>query len=418
MGLWVTDGTAAGTHELSAVSLLASQTLAAGAATTVAAGATDTESYTAGQATFSVNQAGTAQMATPTGVAALNGFGTVKLSDATVTITGNNIAEIYANGSYSSSTFNITGQAYTGTIADYASNGKLSSIDFKGLAYASGDYATFTGNGSGACGTIESHTASATPIASFAMNQNYNVSQLTLSSDGSGGLLMKVSSTMPTDDFNGDGTSDILAGNAGGALIDLSVKNGTVSGASYVTTLSGGWSYLDAGNFYGNPTTDILAKDASGDIVDPAHPERHGFGLAELRHHAFQRLELPRQWRLLRQRHGRSPRQGYGGRHGRAAHQERHAFRRAQLRDHAAQRLELSGDRRLQRRRHRRYPPAGQDRRHHRSDHEERRGFRLAQLRHHAVGRLELSWPRATSTATAPRISSPRTRPAISSICP
>ena len=69
------------------------------------------------------------------------------------------------------------------------------------------------------------------------------------------------------DDFNGDLASDILAGNSGGALVDLSVKNGTVSGASYVTTLSGGWSYLDSGYFDSNPTTDILAKDAAGDLV-------------------------------------------------------------------------------------------------------------------------------------------------------
>ena len=52
------------------------------------------------------------------------------------------------------------------------------------------------------------------------------------------------------------------------------MKNGAVSGTSYVTTLSGGWSYLAAGDFFGNGTTDLLAHDTSGDIV--ALPMKNG----------------------------------------------------------------------------------------------------------------------------------------------
>ena len=81
-------------------------------------------------------------------------------------------------------------------------------------------------------------------------------------------------SFLATGDFNGDGTTDILAQDKAGNIVDLTMKNGAVSGTSYVTTLSGGWSYLAAGDFFGNGTTDILAQDTGGDIV--ALPMKNG----------------------------------------------------------------------------------------------------------------------------------------------
>ena len=75
-------------------------------------------------------------------------------------------------------------------------------------------------------------------------------------------------SYLDTGDFNGDGTSDILVTNAGGAIVAWTIEDGTLSGApTYVATAAGGWSYLDTGDFNGDGTSDILVTNAGGAIV-------------------------------------------------------------------------------------------------------------------------------------------------------
>ena len=71
------------------------------------------------------------------------------------------------------------------------------------------------------------------------------------------------------NDFNGDGTSDLLVTDGSGDIVTWSIQNGTLSGSpTYFATATDGWSYLATGNFYGHGSTDILVTDGSGDLVD------------------------------------------------------------------------------------------------------------------------------------------------------
>jgi len=71
------------------------------------------------------------------------------------------------------------------------------------------------------------------------------------------------------NDFNGDGTSDLLVTDGSGDIVTWSIQNGTLSGSpTYFATATDGWSYLATGNFYGYGSTAILVTDGSGDLVD------------------------------------------------------------------------------------------------------------------------------------------------------
>ena len=75
--------------------------------------------------------------------------------------------------------------------------------------------------------------------------------------------------TAITGDFNGDGTSDVLLQDGNGYLVDWSLNNGVVS-ASYgignATTY--GYNVVGTGDFNGDGTTDILLQDGNGYLVD------------------------------------------------------------------------------------------------------------------------------------------------------
>jgi autotransporter-associated beta strand protein len=72
-----------------------------------------------------------------------------------------------------------------------------------------------------------------------------------------------------TGDFNGDGTTDILLQNSSGSLTDWIIKNGTLSSGTNINNPAAyGYSVIGTGDFNGDGTTDILLQNSSGNLVD------------------------------------------------------------------------------------------------------------------------------------------------------
>jgi len=70
-----------------------------------------------------------------------------------------------------------------------------------------------------------------------------------------------------TGDFNGDGTSDVLLENSSGTLVDWTMRDGTVSSAAVIGN-AGTYTVVGVGDFTGNGTADILLRNSAGDVVD------------------------------------------------------------------------------------------------------------------------------------------------------
>jgi ELWxxDGT repeat protein len=69
-------------------------------------------------------------------------------------------------------------------------------------------------------------------------------------------------------DFNGDGTSDILLSD-GGNLVDWMMHNGTLMGGGFIgNPASFGYSVVGTGDFNGDGISDILIQDGSGNLAD------------------------------------------------------------------------------------------------------------------------------------------------------
>ncbi len=68
----------------------------------------------------------------------------------------------------------------------------------------------------------------------------------------------------PSDDFNADGTSDLLARQNTGALRVYDMANGTVSGFQELGGLGTEWSIAGIGDFNADGTSDILARQDTG----------------------------------------------------------------------------------------------------------------------------------------------------------
>jgi len=67
------------------------------------------------------------------------------------------------------------------------------------------------------------------------------------------------------DDFNGDGTSDLLWAQSGaGPFVDESVVDGAVTASHSLRSVAAGWKYAGAGDFNGDGTSDILFEYTNG----------------------------------------------------------------------------------------------------------------------------------------------------------
>jgi hypothetical protein len=84
-----------------------------------------------------------------------------------------------------------------------------------------------------------------------------------------------VQNPQATDDFTGDGTTDILLQNAAGNLAAWLMRNGVGAGSTEIgNPTSYGYSVVGTGDFTGDGTTDILLQNNSGKSCRLAHTER------------------------------------------------------------------------------------------------------------------------------------------------
>jgi len=71
-----------------------------------------------------------------------------------------------------------------------------------------------------------------------------------------------------TDDFTGDGISDVLWRNASGEVDTWLMMNGQMTGGTMVSMVSSAWQFAGIGNFTGTGTSDILWRNTSTGEVD------------------------------------------------------------------------------------------------------------------------------------------------------
>ena len=119
----------------------------------------------------------------------------------------------------------------------------------------------------GAAIGILSLYSGATSIGTITLAGNYAGAHFTTTPDGSGyGYAITVS--QPSNDYNGDGKSDLVVTNDNGA-IDVFTDNGlALSGFAGVGNPGPTWHVMGTGDFNGDGKPDILLQNDSGAIVD------------------------------------------------------------------------------------------------------------------------------------------------------
>jgi hypothetical protein len=71
-----------------------------------------------------------------------------------------------------------------------------------------------------------------------------------------------------TDDFTGDGISDVLWRNASGEVDTWLMMNGQMTGGTMVSMVSSAWQFAGAGDITGNGTSDVLWQNTATGEVD------------------------------------------------------------------------------------------------------------------------------------------------------
>ena len=155
-------------------------------------------------------------------------------------------------------------------IDDFAAGDTL---DFQGVAFAVGDFATITGDGLGTGGTVRVDNLAGAVVASFTVSGKYQASNFALSADSGGDLLVSHAAGVAhnkANDFNGDGTSDVLWSNlTSGEVEDWLMADGKRSSSHDIMTTPPGDSIVGTGDFTGDGTTDILLQNAAtGALLD------------------------------------------------------------------------------------------------------------------------------------------------------
>jgi ELWxxDGT repeat protein len=83
------------------------------------------------------------------------------------------------------------------------------------------------------------------------------------------GHVSSVWQSLGTGDFNGDGTSDILWRNTSNGQVDTwLMNNGQVSGGAVLGTVSSAWQFVGIGDYTGSGTSDILWRNTATGEVD------------------------------------------------------------------------------------------------------------------------------------------------------
>lgn len=210
---------------------------------------TGAESVTAGAVATSPAQG-------PSGVTLDSGGRlTIGAGDADgIAFTGTNDVLTFTSSSSSALTTQITG-AITGF------NPAVDTIDFTGLKYQSGDSIKVVAG----IATIFNTSAPSVALANFPVSGTFTSLQVRPDS----GTGTEVLQPKASNDFDGDGTSDVLFTHTGdGDVAYWTVDNGVESSAVSLGSPGAAWSVIETGDFHGNGTTDILFQSTSGAVAD------------------------------------------------------------------------------------------------------------------------------------------------------
>ena len=78
-----------------------------------------------------------------------------------------------------------------------------------------------------------------------------------------------VKPTTASNDFNGDGTSDILFEHTSGAILDWQISNGAIVASQAIAGATSDWVEVGSGHFHGTSSSDILFQNTTfGTVLD------------------------------------------------------------------------------------------------------------------------------------------------------
>jgi ELWxxDGT repeat protein len=259
-GLWVTNGTGAGTFELTGISGAYSY------------GVLDVEhpdlTVFNGEVLFAgADTAGNSGLWVTNGTAA----GTHEITGISGAFTGGIISGGDVSPSFT--VFNgevlFNGEDAAGQGSLWVTNGTAAGThELTGIsgAYSGGlfpsDLTVFNGevlfNGTDTAGNTGLWVTNGTAAGTHEITSSINPSDLTPGP----------SPVEPVDDFNGDGVSDALWRNTSGEVDTWLMNNGQVNGGTAVGSVSSAWRFAGAGDITGNGTSDVLWQNTTTGEVD------------------------------------------------------------------------------------------------------------------------------------------------------
>jgi ELWxxDGT repeat protein len=253
-GLWVSDGTVAGTHELSGY-VSTNGTFDLADLAPHLADQTASSDFTGGITSGALLQSGGNLIDWSLSNGAYSGY---------VSIGGASGYGVIGTGDVDGGgTTDILLQNGGGSIIDWiVNNGAYAGYNAIGNANVSGYGVVGTGdfNGDGTSDILLENGAGGL-IDWLIKNGVYSGYAAIGNTSGYG--------VVGTGDFNGDGTNDVLLQNNGGSIIDWTVSNGQYSGYGSIGNANvSGYGVVGTGDFNGDGTTDILLENGSGNLID------------------------------------------------------------------------------------------------------------------------------------------------------